>query len=147
MDLAKLFFVGNLLATGLMTGVIWFVQIVHYPLFAYVSKADFARYHTIHSDRTTRVVALPMLLELVLSGLLLVVRPFGMSAIIAWLGFALAVAAWGSTFFIAVPLHSQLGGGHDTAIIARLVATNWLRTVIWTAHLALLAYTLLRLLL
>jgi hypothetical protein len=146
MELAKALFVGNLLATGIMTGVIWFVQIVHYPLFAHVGEANFAAYHARHSDRTTRVVALPMLLELILSGLLLVVRPFAISAGVAWSGFALAVATWATTFFIAVPLHGQLGAGHDPALIARLVATNRLRTAIWTAHLALLTSSLLHLL-
>ena len=146
MDLAKALFIGNVLATGFMTGVIWFVQIVHYPLFAAVGATDFADYHIAHSNRTTRVVALPMLLELLLSGALLASRPLGMSSTVTWLGFALAIAAWSSTFLIAVPLHSKLGGGHDSAIIARLVATNWLRTSIWTAHLALLTYALIRLL-
>ena len=146
MDLAKAFFVGNVLATGIMTGVIWFVQIVGYPLFAAVGATAFADYHTRHSDRTTRVVALPMLLELILSGALLANRPLGMSAAVAWLGFALSVAAWSSTFLVAVPLHGKLGVGHDPAIIARLVATNWFRTLIWTAHLGLLTYALIRLL-
>lgn len=144
MGLAEAILVGNLLATGFLTGIIWFVQIVHYPLFARVGAAGFARYHALHSDLTTRVVAPPMIIELGLSGLLLVVRPAGMGATTAWVGFALAVTVWGCTFFVAVPLHRQLGDGHDVAVIARLVATNWLRTVAWTAHLALLAYVLLR---
>jgi hypothetical protein len=146
MALAKAIFVGNLLATGVLTGIIWYVQIVHYPLFARVGEAGFARYHAAHSALTTRVVALPMLIELALSGLLLFVRPAGMGAAVTWAGFALAVAVWACTFFIAVPLHGALGGGHDAATIARLVATNWLRTVAWTAHLAILTSALVRLL-
>jgi hypothetical protein len=143
-DLVSAIFVGNLLVTGFLVGVIWFVQIVHYPLFVQIEAASFPRYHARHSDLTTRVVALPMLLELILSGLLPFARLPGVDVPIAWLGFALALAVWLCTFLIAVPLHTRLGRGHDRAIIARLVATNWLRTIAWTAHLLLLIVLLLR---
>ncbi len=136
----------DLLLNGYLCGLIWFVQIVHYPLFAEVGAADFPRYHERHSTLTTRVVALPMLLDLGLSGLLIWRHPPGFAAPWTWLGFALTLITWACTFGLAVPLHRRLGAGHDGAVIARLVATNWPRTVAWTAHLALLRWGLLRLL-
>ena len=69
----------HLAATLFMTGVIWFVQLVHYPLFARVggtvavgtcagesraAESDFAAYEVEHSRRTSWVVVLPMLVEL-----------------------------------------------------------------------------------
>ncbi len=146
MGLVKAIFVGNLLVTGFLTGLIWYVQIVHYPLLAQIGVGEFARYHAAHSTLTTRVVALPMLLELGLSGALLLYRPVGLAPAFAWAGFALAMAVWLCTFFVSVPLHSQLGAGHDVAVIGRLVATNWLRVVAWSAHLALLGWALVRVL-
>ncbi len=61
-------------ATLFMTGVIWFVQVVHYPLYRLVSVAEFARYETAHTFWTTIVVAPPMVAEMV-TALWLVWRP------------------------------------------------------------------------
>ena len=38
----------HVVATLVMTGLIWFVQIVHYPLMAKVGRADFAEYERLH---------------------------------------------------------------------------------------------------
>lgn len=146
MPAANAILVGNLAVVGYLTGLIWYVQIVHYPLFAQLGAERFARYHARHSALTTRVVALPMLLYLALSGLLPFRHPPGLGTGLAWAGLALALATWAATFLLSVPLHRRLGGGHDNATIARLVATNWLRTAAWTAHLALLTWATFRLL-
>jgi hypothetical protein len=42
-------------ATLVMVGVIWFVQIAHYPLMARVSAGEFAAYEREHQTRTTLV--------------------------------------------------------------------------------------------
>ena len=49
-----------LASTLFMTGLIWFVQVVHYPLFDRVGAARFVPYHAAHSRRTSWVVAAPM---------------------------------------------------------------------------------------
>jgi len=146
MTLPNGLFVLDLLVNGFLCGLIWFVQVVHYPLLADVDPAGFSRYHERHSALTTRVVALPMILDLGLSGLLIWQHPVGFDAPWTWLGFALALTTWACTFGLSVPLHRRLGAGHERATIARLVATNWPRTVAWTAHLALLGWRLTRLL-
>jgi hypothetical protein len=38
------------------------------------------------------------------------------------------------TVVASVPAHRALGDGFDASAHARLVTTNWLRTVAWTAH-------------
>ncbi len=50
-------------ATFYMLGVIWFVQLVHYPLFAAVGKDFFTEYEKRHQSWTTYVVAPGMLVE------------------------------------------------------------------------------------
>ena len=50
-------------ATWFMTGLIWFVQIVHYPLFAKVGALAFKEYEHDHQRKTTWVVAPVMLIE------------------------------------------------------------------------------------
>jgi hypothetical protein len=61
--MAEFLFLLQLAATLAMTGLIWFVQLVHYPLFGRVGPADFAQYLLSHQHRTTLIVAPLMLGE------------------------------------------------------------------------------------
>jgi hypothetical protein len=131
-------FWGCLASTWFLTGLIWFVQVVHYPLFAAVPPSAFGAYHARHTRRTTLVVVGPMVLELATSAALLAWRPEAMSRGAAALGLALAVLTWLSTGLVQVPLHARLARGADAAAIRRLVATNATRAALWTAHALLL---------
>jgi hypothetical protein len=127
------------MATGLMTGIIWFVQIVHYPLFRKIPPEGFTRYEQAHTVRTGVVVAPLMILELASAALLPILRiPIASThAYLATLGCLLLI--WASTFLIQVPLHGVLEQCPDTRAMNRLVTTNWIRTMLWSARLALLA--------
>ena len=73
--MANLIFLANLGATLYMVGLIWFVQIVHYPLFSEVMRPDFGVYEALHSRLTTLIVMPPMLIEIGTAFLLLFFRP------------------------------------------------------------------------
>lgn len=126
----------NIASVLYMCGVIWTVQLVHYPLMARVGGAEFSRYHASHTSLMTLVVLLPMVVELGTSGLLALgaVPLPGVPRGLLWLGFALAVATWAVTFFVSVPLHGRLSSGFDASAHRALVQTNWLRTIAWSAH-------------
>ena len=115
-----------------MAGVIWFVQVVHYPLFARVGEEVFTTYESLHTMRTGWVVAPIMLLELGSTCMLLVERPASLSLNAIIFLVACTLGVWASTFFIQVPLHGKLVNGGDPETIQRLVSTNWIRTVLWT---------------
>ena len=121
-------------ATLVMVGVIWFVQIVHYPLMARVSASEFAAYEHEHQNRTTFVVAPTMLIEAVAAAVLLVVGPAGLGRILPAVGIALLAVIWLSTFLVQVPLHTRLAGGFDAGVHRKLVRSNWLRTLAWTGR-------------
>ena len=61
--MAELILLLQAAATLPMVGLIWFVQIVHYPLFGEVGHDRFADYERNHQNRTTLVVAPLMLVE------------------------------------------------------------------------------------
>jgi hypothetical protein len=121
-------------ATLFMVGLIWFVQVVHYPLFERVGEHGFAVYERLHTLRTTWVVAPPMLVEAATALLLLTRRPAGVSSTQVLVGLGLLVVIWLSTAFLQVPRHQQLAGGFDPAVHHALVLTNWLRTLAWSAR-------------
>jgi len=129
-------------ATLAMTGLIWFVQVVHYPLFDLAAELEFDRFAAMHQRRTAFVVLPLMLTELGTALALLVAPPPGLGRGLPFLGALLLALIWLSTALVQVPLHRRLSSGRDRPAIRRLVASNWLRTAAWTAR-GWLALTLL----
>jgi multisubunit Na+/H+ antiporter MnhB subunit len=125
-------------ATLALCGLVWFVQVVHYPLFASVEAEGFPRYEREHQRRTTRVVAPLMGVEALAAAGLVLADPGPATAA----GAALVVALWLSTFAVQVPLHRRLAQGFDARSLARLVHTNWARTAMWSARGALVLWLL-----
>ncbi len=121
-------------ATWFMTGLIWFVQIVHYPLFAKVGAAAFKDYEHDHQRKTTWVVAPVMLIEAAAATILVVPLFSVADSRLAWLGLALLAVVWLSTFLVQVPLHAALERAPSRETMDRLVLTNWVRTAAWTAR-------------
>lgn len=134
-----LLLLANLAVSLYMTGLIWFVQVVHYPLFGAVPPADFPAYEARHQALTTWVTAPPMLAELALSVAYLLARP---ANTLAWLAAGLTFLLWGSTFFLQVPLHGRLSQGFEVEAWRSLVASNWLRTFAWSLRSGLLLWLL-----
>ena len=115
-----------------MTGLIWFVQIVHYPLFVTVDSQSFAPYHNAHARLTTWVVGIPMLLEAVTALALLKRRPAGASFGLMGASSVILSIVWASTWLLQVPQHRILASGFDDTAHSLLVDGNWVRTCGWT---------------
>jgi hypothetical protein len=124
----------HLTATAAMAGLIWFVQIVHYPLFHRVGRERFAAYEGDHQRRTSWVVGPPMAVEGATAIILVfaAVPGVGRWFRVASLGMLGVVQA--STLLLQVPRHGQLGEGYEEETVRRLVSSNWIRTVGWTAR-------------
>ena len=134
----------NFVATAVMTGVIWFVQWVHYPLLATVPVDRAVDTAVEHQRRTGQVLALPMAAEGVTTLWLLVSRPDAVSLVLPWLGAVLLAVALGSTVFLSVPLHSKMATNPTSEVGRRLVVTNWPRTIAWSARAVVCAVMLLQ---
>jgi len=129
--------------TWFLAGLIWFVQVVHYPLFGRVGREGYAVYQREHERRTSLVVVAPMLVELA-TAILLAVRPPAVpqAELVTRAGLGLLAVVWASTFLLQVPEHRRLEGGFDAAAHRQLVTTNWVRTAAWTARAVLAALLL-----
>lgn len=133
-------FLTNLACSLIMVGVIWFVQIVHYPSFNKVSVDDFQQFHSFHVLRTGFVVIPFMLGELVTSTLL----SFG-SFPLAYLhqvGLILVILIWLSTFLIQLKTHKKLNQKIYAPDLVFLMKSNWIRTVLWSIKAVLSLYML-----
>jgi hypothetical protein len=114
-----------------MVGVIWTIQLLHYPLMAKVPPESFPEYVEAHQRRVVAVLALFAIVEVVAAAALAVVD----TGVPAWLWFgagAVLAALWVSTGLFFAPLHGRLADGWDAELHALLVGTNWLRTIGWT---------------
>ncbi|WP_412063361.1 hypothetical protein [Rubrivirga sp. IMCC45206] len=127
-------FLANLGATLALVGLIWTIQVVHYPLFAGVGEAGWATYEASHQSRITFVVGPLMLVEIATAVWLVLARPAPLPLWAVVLGAALVGVIWATTAFVSVPLHTALAADFDADAHARLVTTNWIRTVAWTAR-------------
>ncbi|MBX3461853.1 MAG: hypothetical protein KF830_01670 [Planctomycetes bacterium] len=129
--------------TLLLCGLIWFVQVVHYPLLAMVGHEQGPAYEREHCRRIGPLVAPAMLAEAALAVALWWSAP---PAAAAWtrLGLGLLGLVWAATFVLQVPCHRRLSTALDAALVRRLVATNWIRTAAWTLRAALAVVLLLQ---
>lgn len=127
----------HLAATWGMVGVIWVMQLISYPAFGQVDGASFPAYHKAHCDRITLVVVPLMTVEL-LTGLLLLESPpaalDGERTAGLWVATGLLAVVWGVTGLVSAPLHGALRSGNRAVLVPRLVRTNWVRTLAWTAR-------------
>ncbi len=133
----------NFALAAYLTGLIWTVQAVQYPGFALLGKAEFPRYHAAHTRRMSYVVLAPMVLELALAAWLAGAGRGALPRAAGWWSLGLVAFIWAATFFVSVPFHNRLEAkGYDFITIDGLARTNWLRTLAWTARLALLGWLL-----
>ncbi len=119
-----------------MFGVIWVMQVVHYPLMRFASGEQFARFETEHQTRISWVVGPLMLIEGVCVLAFLLAPPAGLPWWLPWAGAGVEAIAIGTTVFVSAPLHGRLNAHFDQATLDRLVATNWIRTIAWTGRAA-----------
>lgn len=121
-------------ATLVMVGVIWTMQLVHYPLFARIPADVFVAYERSHMNRISLIVGPTMLAELATALWIAIAPPPGVPPTLAGIGLGLVLVNALSTATLQGPAHQRLAGGWDEALIARLVRTNWIRTACWSAR-------------
>ncbi|RDI95806.1 hypothetical protein DV704_05915 [Meiothermus sp. QL-1] len=130
----------HLACTWALVGLIWTIQVVHYPLFERVGPEHFPAYEAAHARRITWVVGPLMLFELASGLALLALWPPALPAWAGWMLVLLLGLIWLHTALVAVPLHARLGRGFDPRAHAWLVRSNWLRTLAWSARGLLLLW-------
>ncbi|MCH9633291.1 MAG: hypothetical protein S4CHLAM7_00140 [Chlamydiae bacterium] len=120
----------HLLASLYMLGIIWFVQIVHYPMFTFLNNDSPLDPHKFHSKRTSYLVVPAMIIELG-TVIWLLFRPYpNLFTVIILLLMTLAPLI--TTFVLQVPVHKKLGQEMNQSMINKLTHSNWLRTWLWT---------------
>ena len=111
-----------------LVGLIWLIQLNHYPSFRFISEENWSEFHKHHTRSISFVVIPLMLSELYFVIRLLIVQQDINSIIL----FMLILVIWMNTFLQAVPLHNKLAFAKNVSLINKLVQINWVRTILWT---------------
>ena len=130
----------HLFSTFFLTGLIWVIQLVHYPSFLYIDEKNFPSFESFHTKSISLIVLPTMIFELISGAYLYIVKPNTEYDIFL---FSLLILIWFSTFFLSVPLHGKLSIKKDIKVINRLIYTNWPRTIFWSLRSILLILTIL----
>jgi hypothetical protein len=136
-------FIVTLGLTLYMSGMIWSMQVLEYPLFALVGPKEFPAYHRRHNRGLPVYVILPSLAAFVSALVLIFTRPARLplwsTIVVAAIDLVVIVV----TAVREAPLHVRLDReGASEPVIRQLAQGNWIRTILWTANgLFLLALT------
>ena len=122
----------NVASTWFMVGLIWLIQLVHYPLFSYVGSKEFKIFHENHKILITPVVGIVMIVELVTSGIIIFQIPNGIPNWTTIVGIILLGVIWFSTLLFQIPFHNKLSTRFDENVLMMLINTNWIRTICWS---------------
>ena len=120
-------------ATAALFGLIWTVQLAVYPRFKDFPEHGFSAFHFRYCRGIGMIVGPLILLEFFTGLAWWLLTP---SSLAAQLGMVLMVVNLLSTALLQAPLHVRLMRGRDEKAIARLVLTNWVRTVTWSMRAA-----------
>ncbi len=114
-------------------GMIWTLQLNHYPLYNSIAPEDFKDYMAAHNRRLLLPIVLPSAIAFATAIVLLFLPPAGVSRVPLAMVVCLNIVIALSTAFVQGPAHRALEQqGYSPALVQRVIRTNWVRTVAWT---------------
>ena len=127
---------GHLIFTSIMTGVIWVIQIVHYPSFHFIEKELYTAFQKFHMNKIS-IIVIPIMLAELITGIMLFLDKSSKSPFLI-ISIIILVLIWLITGVFFTKAHNELITGYQELVVNQLVAMNWIRTLLWTLRLLLL---------
>ena len=128
--------IGHLIFTSIMTGVIWVIQIVHYPSFHFIEKELYTAFQKFHMNKIS-IIVIPIMLAELITGMMLFLDKSSKSPFLI-ISFVILVLIWLITGVFFSKAHNELMTGYQELVVNQLVVMNWIRTLLWTLRLLLL---------
>ncbi|MCB1082180.1 MAG: hypothetical protein KDK63_03435 [Chlamydiia bacterium] len=121
----------QLAVTWILVGIMWFSQVVHYPLYKKI-KEGFVEYERSHIKRSALLLAPLMVIEAITAFFLISESPSGVLTTLAGINLIFLILIWLSTFLFQVSFHQKLSIRFSPKILRNLITSNWVRTILWT---------------
>ena len=125
----------HIISTSIMVGVIWVIQLVHYPSFKYVNESDYIIFQKYHMSNISNIVFPVMFTELITA---LIILFFGEKSLFFVLSLICLFLIWVMTGVLFTKYHSILKEGKDLMIIEKMIKANWIRALLWTMRLIMI---------
>lgn len=121
------------------------LQLQHYGIYPWVGKDSFTAYMQANNRAALLPSVVPAMLLLLVSAVLVFVRPPFMPLLAATASLALNLGALLSTVVWQRKIQAQMAlSGYEEAAVQRLLSTNWLRTALFVGQAALAVAVTLR---
>ena len=137
-DASFTFTIIHLVFTCIMVGVIWVMQLVHYPSFHFIDSSRYRSFQNFHMSRIGFIVGPLMAVELITGAMLL--SFYKLSSVYFFSSILLLVGIWFITAIVFTRIHNKLLNGYNEKLIHDLIRFNWSRTIMWTTRLVLLSF-------
>ena len=128
----------HFVSTSIMVGVIWTIQLVHYPTFLFIDKEKYFKFQEFHMSRVSYIVMPTMIAELFSGIYILLYNDKLMLNIFFLLAFFSLFLTWIITALVFVKIHNRLLIKYEEKTILLLVKLNWFRTILWSLRLVFL---------
>ena len=129
----------HLTSTSIMVGVIWVIQLVHYPSFKYVNESDYIIFQKYHMSNISYIVFPVMFTELTTAILIFF---FGEKSFFFMLSLICLFLIWVITVVLFTKFHNILQKGKDLKMIEKMIKANWMRTLLWTLRLIMILFVI-----
>ena len=129
----------HIISTSIMVGVIWVIQLVHYPSFKYVNESDYIIFQKYHMSNISYIVFPVMFTELITA---LIILFFGEKSLFFVLSLIYLFLIWIITGVLFTKYHSILKEGKDLMIIEKMIKANWIRALLWTMRLIMILFVI-----
>ena len=129
----------HITSTSIMVGVIWVIQLVHYPSFKYVKDSDYIIFQKYHMSNISYIVFPVMLIELFTS---LLIFFSGEKSFFFMLSLFCLFLIWVITVGLFTKFHNILQTGKDLKMIEKMIKVNWIRTLLWSVRLIMIFFVI-----
>ena len=128
--------VAHLIFSSVMTGVIWVIQIVHYPSFHFIEKELYTAFQKFHMNKIS-IIVIPFMLGELITGMMLLLDKSSKSYFLIS-SLVILILIWSITGVFFTKAHNKLIFGYQELVVDQLIFMNWIRTLLWTLRLLLL---------
>ena len=109
--------------------LIWMVQLIVYPSFAFYNNTQLLKWHKTYTKAIALIVIPLMLGQLGIA----IYQVFLAQNVYTLVSIVLVVFLWGITLLKFAPMHQQISKGNtQIQLLKKLVQMNWIRTIIWS---------------
>lgn len=136
--LDNIVFMFHFISTSIMVGVIWIIQLVHYPTFLFIDKQKYSNFQKFHMSKVSYIVMPAMTVEFFSGTYVLFCSKNLIENNLFLLAFSFLVLNWVITGLVFVKIHNSLLIEYKMQTILLLVKLNWIRTILWSLRLIFL---------